>query len=470
MSRIHRRPAGATTVWSRLPRRVVSLKVATGMETWDNVMASCVGGGQVVSVEEALGCIAKCVHRVGVEPVPLTEALNRVLAEDVAAPQDVPRFSYATVDGFAIHRHDTSQSPMKKPGALEVIETVSAGSPATRTVQPGTSIRVMTGALLPPGTDAVVKTEDVSPMEGKTGFIVVHKTARPMENMARAGETLKREELVLKAGTILRPERIGVLASLGLRRVDVFRRPHIGLLGTGNEIVDLEENLDPGKIYASSYYLLMAKLQERGCTPMRLGITDDDRKDIQNRIRSGLAGDAMITTGGTGEGVTDWVMDIYRTMDIHPGFDGVAMSPGRSSRFGVLQGKPLFSLPGSPTACLVAFEELVMPAILRLAGVGQGENLVRPLLKMNLAGSLSGKRGTRRYVPARIVLRNGQLEAAPLAKAHRGSVMPVMEAHGLIVIPENTDKLVPGENVDVRLTAFDNEFSPSKSVERRMEE
>ena len=285
----------------------------------------------MVSVEEALGCIAQCVHRVGAEPVPLTEALNRVLAEDVAASQDVPRFSYATVDGFAIHRHDTSQSPTKKRGTLEVIETVSAGSPVTRTVEPGTSIHVMTGALLPPGADAVVKTEDVSPVEGKTGFIVVQKTATPMENVARAGETLKRGELVLKAGTILRPERIGVLASLGLRRVDVFRRPHIGLLGTGNEIVALEENLDPGKIYASSYYLLMAKLQERGCTPMRLGITGDDREDIQNRIRSGLAGDAMITTGGTGEGVTDWVMDIYRTMDVHPGFDGVAMSPCNST-------------------------------------------------------------------------------------------------------------------------------------------
>jgi len=421
-----------------------------------------------VSVEEALDCIVQCVHTVEAEPVPLTEALNRVLAEDVLAPHDLPRFSYATVDGFAIHRHDTAHPPTKRRVVLEVIETVSAGSPATRTVQPGTSTRVMTGALLPPGTDAVVKREDVSPMEGKTGFVVVHKMAKPMENMARAGETLKRGELVLKTGTILRPERIGVLASLGFRRVDVFRRPHIGLLGTGDEIVALEENLEPGKIYASSYYLLMAKLQERGCTPMRLGITGDDREDIRNRIRSGLAGDAMITTGGTGKGVTDWVMDIYRTMDIHPGFDGVAMSPGRSSRFGVLQGKPLLSLPGSPTACLVAFEVLVMPAILRLAGVAQGENLVRPLLKMNLAGRLSGKHGTRRYVPAMIVLRGGQLEAVPLAKAHRGSLMPAMEAQGLIVIPENTDTLVPGENVDVRLTAFDNEFSPSKSAEKRM--
>ena len=411
----------------------------------------------MLSVEEAIDCIVGSVHRLEAEPVPLTEALNRVLAGDVIAPQDLPRFSYATVDGFAIHRDDMAQPSMKQRVSLEVIETVPAGSPVTKTVQPGASIRVMTGALLPPGTDAVVRGEDVSPVEGKTGFIAINRTAKPMENVAPAGETMKRGELVLKTGTLL------------FQQVEVFRRPCIGLLGTGHELVALGENLEPGKIYASSYYLLMAKLQERGCTSMRLGITGDDREDIQNRIRSGLAGDAVITTGGTGEGMTDWVTDIYRDMGIRQGFDGVAMSPGRSSRLGVLQGKPVFSLPGSPTACLVAFEELVMPAILRLRGVGEGEDVVRPLLRMSLAGRLSGKRGVRRYVPAKIVLTDGRLEAVPLARAPRGSGMPVMQAHGMIVIPENIDEIVPGEDVYVRLTGFNNEFSPGKSSERRME-
>jgi molybdopterin molybdotransferase len=423
----------------------------------------------VLSVEDALECILGSVHGVEAESVPLPEALNRVLAGDVIAPQDVPRFSYATVDGFAIHRHDMAQPSMKQRVSLEVIETVPAGSPVTKTVQPGASIRVMTGALLPPGTNAVVRAEDVSPLEGKTGLIAINRTVKPMENVAPAGETMKQGELVLKTGTILRPERIGALTSLGFQRVEVFRRPCIGLLGTGRELVALGENLEPGKIYASFYYLLMAKLQERGCAPMGLGITGDDREDIQNRIRSGLAGDAMITTGGTGEGMTDWVTDIYRDMAIRQGFDGVAMSPGRSSRFGVLQGKPLFSLPGSPTACMVAFEELVMPAILRLRGVGEGEDVVRPLLRMSLAGRLSGKRGMRRYVPAKIVLTDGRLEALPLARVHRGSLMPVMQAHGLIVIPENSDEIAPGGDVYVRLTGFNNEFSSGKSSERRME-
>ena len=422
----------------------------------------------MLSVEEALDCIVGSVHGVETEPVPLTEALNRVLAEDVAAPQDVPRFSYATMDGFAIHRHDITQPPMKHRVSLEVIETVPAGAPVTRTVQPGTSIRVMTGAPLPPGTDAVVRAEDVSPIEGNTGFIVINRAVKPMENVAPAGETVKRGELVVKTGTILRPERIGALASLGFQRVEVFRRPCIGLLGTGRELAVLEEGLTPGKIYASSYYLLTAKLEEQGCVPMGLGITGDDSEDIQNRIRSGLAGDAVITTGGTGQGMTDWVTGLFRDMGIGRGFDGVAMSPGRSSRFGLLQGKPVFSLPGSPTACLVAFEELVMPAVLRLKGVGEREDAVGPLLRMRLAGRLSGKRGVRRYVPARIVLRGGRLEAVPLAKAHRGSFMPVMQTHGLIVIPENSGEISPGEDVHVRLTGVNHELSSGKSSERRM--
>jgi len=415
-------------------------------------MVACpaLGGWQVLSVEEALDCIVRSVHGVEAEPVPLAESLNRVLAENIIAPQDLPRFSHATVDGFAIHRHDVERASENGGVALEVIETVPAGSSATKTIRPGISIRVMTGALLPPGTDAVVKEENVSPVGGQVGSVRVKRPVKPKEHIAPAGQSIRRGELVLSRGMILRPERIGILASLGFQRVEVFRQPRIGLLATGEEVVALEDNLGPGKIVASSFYFLMAKLREQGCIPVGLGITGDDREDIQSRIRSGLTDDAIITLGGTGRGMTDWVGDIYDKMGIHRQFDGVAIRPGRSLRFGLFQGKPLFSLPGSPTACLVAFEELVMPAILRLRGVGE-EDAVRPMLRMNLAGRLSGKRGIRRYVLARVVLQDGRLKAIPLAREHRGSIIPIMQANGIVVIPENRTEVPPGEEVSVRL-------------------
>jgi molybdopterin molybdotransferase len=404
----------------------------------------------MLSVEQAIDCIVQSVHGVEAEPVLLADALNRVLAEDIMAPEDLPRFPHATVDGFAIHRRDVERASENRGVGLAVIDTVSAGSSATKTVEPGISIRVMTGALLPPGTDAVVKEENTSPVGGQVGFVKIKRPVKRKEHIARAGESIRRGEIALSRGMIVRPERIGILASLGRQRVGVFRQPRIGLLATGQEVVALEDRLGPGKIVASSFYFLMAKLREQGCIPVDLGITGDDREDIQSRIRSGLTHDAIITLGGTGRGLTDWVGDVYDRMEIHRQFDGVAIRPGRSLRFGLFQGKPLFSLPGSPTACLVAFEELVMPAILRLRGVGE-EDAVRPMLRMNLAGRLSGKRGIRRYVLARVVLQDGRLKAIPLVREHRGSVMPIMQANGIVMVPENRTEVPPGGEVCVRV-------------------
>ncbi len=405
----------------------------------------------MLSVHEAIDCIADSVKAVGTEPIPLAAGLNRILASDVVASIDLPPFSHSIVDGFAIRHQDVEQRRGRKISKVRVIESISAGSMARETVKPGTAIRVMTGVPIPKGADAVVKQEDVYWAGHGAAFIQVEKPVALMENVASTGEDVRRGEIVLEKGTSLAPGEIGILASLGLQEVTVFREPNIALLSTGNELVGLGEPLGEGKIFASSFYVVLAKLRESGCTIHPLGVVGDSVAHIVKRIRDSLGADGIITTGGTQRGDSDWVKDVYRQMGIHMKIDGVAMSPGKSFVFGVFRGKPIFNLPGSPTACLIAFEELVRPALMRMGGKRGYQNLSRPTIKMRLGQNIRGKRGLRKYVLSRIVLRDGRLMAIPISRKHRGTITPMVQANGIIILPEDGSDGRRGEEVDVRL-------------------
>jgi molybdopterin molybdotransferase len=405
----------------------------------------------MVSVGEAVDRILESVKAVDTESVDLVSGLSRILATDVSASMDLPPFSHTTVDGYAVHSQDAQQASKGKEIILRVVETIHAGSTAKRRIEPGLSIRVMTGAPLPTETHAVVKDEDTSPARGEGGLIRIDRPISPMENMAPAGGDVRRGEAVLGKGTTLRPEGIGVLASLGFQRVVVFKQPRVALLSTGSELVDLGQSLGAGNIFASSYYLLLAKLRDSGCTNLTLGIVPDDKKIIENRLETALDADATITVGGTGEGDSDWVRDIYRRMQIRPKVDRVAMSPGRSFVFGLLREKPVFSLPGSPTACLVAFEELIRPGLLKMRGITGYNNLVRPTLKMSLGERIRGKSGLRKYVLCRVAVRRGIPLVMPIGKKHGGALSPLAHANGLMVLPENASEMLVGEEVVVRL-------------------
>jgi len=409
----------------------------------------------MLPVEKAVDCIVECVEVMDTENVPLVDGLNRILATDVIASMDLPLFSHSTVDGFAIRCGDVEQASREKGVLLKVVETISAGSLARETVQPGLAIRVMTGAPLPPGANAVVREEETTLGANRTPFIRVEKTVAPMENVAPLGEDVRRGEVVLKKGTTLRPGSIGILASLDLRQVVVFRQPEVALLSTGNELVGLGESLETGRIFASSFYTFLAKLRECGCTPLALGVVGDDAADIEKRIRSGLAADAIITIGGTRRGNSDWVRDVYRRMDIPAKVNGVAMTPGGSFIFGLLKGKPVFSLPGSPTASIVAFEELVRPALLKMRGKIEHQGLSRPTIKMSLDGRTRGKSGVRKYVLARVVLQDGRLTVIPIGRKHRGALTPMIQFNGIVVLPEGGSEVRGGEEVNVRLVDLD---------------
>lgn len=408
-------------------------------------------GLKMLPVQEAAHRILDSVHVLDTETTSLVDGLGRVLATDVVATMDLPPFSHATVDGFAIHHENVKNASRREASRLRVIETISAGSLAKEAVKPGLAIRVMTGAPLPPGTDAVVKEEDTSAAGDETALIQVERSVVPLENVASAGENVSNGEVVLEKGATLRPGNMGILASLGIRQAVVFQQPQVALLSTGNELVGIEKSLGPGKIFASSFYVLLSKLRESGCSPLALGVVSDDPAGIEERIRSGVAADAIITIGGTRHGDSDWVRDVYRQMEIQTRVDGVAMSPGKSLIFGLLEGKPVFSLPGSPTACIVAFEELVRPALMKMKGKGEHQNVSSPTIKVNLEGTIRGKRGFRRYVLAKVVLQDGRLIAIPINRVHRGALMPIAQANGIVVLPEDSPEVRKGEEVNVRL-------------------
>jgi len=407
------------------------------------------------SVEEATRRILGSVREVDIEHIDLVDGLNRTLAEAVVASTELPPFSRATVDGFAIQSGDAKHASQEEGALLRVIETVQAGSVPTQTVEPGTAIRIMTGAPLPHGADTVAKKEETVSAANKTDSIQVRKPLAPMENVASAGEEVRTGDVVLQKRTILRPEAMGVLASLGLRQIAVFRRPVIALLSTGSELVDLGDNTEAGKIFASSFYVLLAKIREAGCTPLSLGVVRDERADIQERIRSGKAADGIITVGGTRHGDSDWVRDVYQQMDIDLRVDGVAMSPGGSFVFGLLDGKPVFSLPGSPTASIVAFEELVRPSLLKMRGSNTERSLTRPTVHISLGETIRGKEGRGRFVLARVILKDGRLTALPVKKERRGALTPLTRANGIVVLPEGTSEVHEGQRVAVRLLDLD---------------
>jgi molybdopterin molybdotransferase len=295
--------------------------------------------------------------------------------------------------------------------------------------------------------------EEASPgKDRESDFVLIGKTVPPMENVAPSGGEVKEGEVVLKAGMVLRPGDIGLLASLGFDSTVVFRYPSVALLSTGSELVDLGRRLERGKIFASSPYLIAAQLKECGCVPLVRGVMRDDRRLIEGELRASLDADAIITTGGTLQGDSDWVRDAYARMKVDIRVEGVAMVPGRSFVFGLLSGKALFSLPGSPTACLVSFEELVRPALLKMMG---RQNVTRPAITMSLMGKIRAKQGMRRYVGARVIVEDGELKAIPVEKGSRGTIRPLAQVNGLIVLPGDGREREAGEKVSVRLLGME---------------
>jgi putative molybdopterin biosynthesis protein len=388
------------------------------------------------------------------EIVPLVEAHERVLAEDVIAGIDVPGFDRANVDGFAVRAADTFGAMEESPKQLRLNgEVIEPGDRPQETVATGWATQISTGAIIPRGADAVVMVEDTDPVAGAAGArpdLLVTRAVGPGENISFAGSDIARGETILFAGQMLTSRELGVLAALGRDRVNVVRRPRVGILSTGNELAAAGEALEPGRIYDSNGPMLAAAVRECGGKPVLLGIVRDTTADLEARVREGLACDVLLLSGGTSKGAGDLSYRVVAELR-DPGIvvHGVALKPGKPLCLAVTQGKPVAVLPGFPTSALFTFHEFLAPVIRRLAGRGES---AREELAARSAVKLPSDKGRTEYVLVSLTPgAEGEGPIAfPLGKGS-GSVTTFSQADGFVTIDQRTEFVDAGADVAVTL-------------------
>ena len=317
-----------------------------------------------LSVDDALARILERFAPLPAEERELLDALGQVLAEDVRAPNDVPPFANTAMDGFAVRAADVAEASAEHPVRLPVALDIAAGEAADRPLPPGAAARIMTGAPLPAGADAVVRFEDTDSGER---VVAIRKAVARHENVRHAGEDVRKGEVVAAAGTPLRPAEVGVLATAGRRTVRVVRRPRVAVLSTGDELVEVDEEPGPGKIRDANRFSLAAAARAAGGMPVVLGIARDNAEALRGGLRRAAQEDVIVTSGGVSVGDYDFVKVVMRELG-SMSFWSIAMRPGKPVAFGEILTTPIFGLPGNPVSALLTFELFVRPALLRLQG------------------------------------------------------------------------------------------------------
>ncbi|HUE75270.1 MAG TPA: gephyrin-like molybdotransferase Glp [Chloroflexota bacterium] len=403
----------------------------------------------MISVDEARERILG--HARVLEPVrvPILDALNMVLAEDLIAGFDIPPLTNAAMDGYAVLATDTARASTAAPVRLRVIEELPAGRPARHAVEAGTAIRIMTGAPLPGGADTVVQFENTTEGQGVTpnGWVDVLVPAGPGINIRQAGEDVRQGHEIVRRGATLRPADIGVIASLGRADVLVHRRPRVAILSTGDEVIEPGRALEPGQIYDANGYALAAQVKSAGGEPVMLGIARDEMGDLVARIRRGLETDLIVTSAGVSTGDYDIVKDALVAQG-EISFWLVRMRPGKPLAFGQIGGIPHIGLPGNPVSSMISFELFARPAILKMLGKTDFD---RPTIEAVASDVIINRENRRSFFRARIDRSDDGYVASLTGPQGSGILTSMMQANCLLVVPEHVSRVNPGDRVRVVL-------------------
>ncbi|HEX8151783.1 MAG TPA: gephyrin-like molybdotransferase Glp [Thermoanaerobaculia bacterium] len=392
-------------------------------------------------VEEAQRRVLEVIPLLDAEEVSLLDALGRVLREDVVAPHDIPEGDNSAMDGYAVRAADVTRAPV----SLRVIGDIPAGRVAERALEPGTAMRIMTGALLPEGADAVAQVEIT---DGGDEVVVVNEPLTPGANLRRRGEDMRRGDVVLRAGVALNAGEIGVLASAQKSNVRVSRRPVVAILSTGDELVDVGEPRAPGKVVNSNAYALAALVRESGAVPRMLGIVRDDREATIRAIESALESDFVLSSGGVSVGAYDFVKTALAALGAETKFWRVAMKPGKPLILATLRGRVFFGLPGNPVSSMVSFLLFVAPALRKAMGLA---GVLPPIVDVPLDGRLRSNGARRTYFRVRVVARDGALVAVPMTAQGSGVSTSMLQANGLAIVDEGVTLVEPGSALPVVL-------------------
>jgi molybdopterin molybdotransferase len=377
--------------------------------------------------------------------LPLRDAFGHVLAADVVAPVSLPPWDNSSMDGYAVRSSDVAGARAESPVALRVVATIAAGGSADRRVGPGEAIRIMTGAPLPAGADTVIRIEDT---DGGTEHVSVRNARDVGRNVRPRGEDLARGTVAVAAGSHIGPAQLGVLASVGAAEVEVYRRPRVGILSSGDELVDVDrfdEVLAGRRIVASNSYTLWGLVHAAGGEPVDLGLVGDDPSAIRSRLEAGLLScDVLLTSGGVSVGAFDFTRDVVTSLGAELRLWRVRMRPGAPIGFGILGGKPWLGLPGNPVSAMVTFELFARPALRRMAGhrllfrdpvtvrINEPITLAAPLMHFMRCVVSPGA--------------DGGVPTARLTGPQGSGLLTSMErANALVVVPEDRVRVEAGE-------------------------
>ncbi len=397
----------------------------------------------MINIEEARSIILDSIAVLPPEMIHLTQGLGRVICDDIFSPVDIPLTDNSAMDGYAFSHAAVQHNRLKVAGFLP------AGRERTVPVVAGEAIRIMTGAPIPPGCDTVVPFEDVEECDGEVRLV---RDVAQGSHIRRRGEDIGANSKVAASGAIIRPQEIGMLLSLGLATVKVYRKARVAILATGDELLGAGATPVPGRIVNSNSYSIAAQVLEAGGDPVLLGIARDDRDITRAKIMEGLCADMIITTGGVSVGDRDFVKDAIQDLGGEILFWKVNMKPGKPVAYAVLENKPVFALPGNPVSSMVAFEMFVRSAMLRLMGQSR---ILRPAIRAEAITPLRNRGERPQIMMCNVQLRNGRYFVSAAESQSSANMLSFSASNALA-------QLAPGESVaagdEVIVTLLDRGF------------
>lgn len=402
-----------------------------------------------LTVQEALTAVLAPLTILPPEQVALPDALGRVLAVPITAQDNLPPFANSSMDGYAFIAADLVGATADRPATLQVIGDIAAGSAPTMHITRGTAVRIMTGAPIPPGADAVIPVEDTNENWRDKArplpiTIQINRPVNPGDYIRPPGGDIQAGQTVLHAGHIIRPQEIGLLAALGIAELLVVRRPLVGILATGDELIPITELLQPGKIRNSNGYAQAAQVAALGAIPLPLGIARDSEDDVRAKLQTGLdAGvDLFISSAGVSVGAYDVVKAVLEA-EGNIGFWRVRMRPGKPLAYGSYKGVPYIGLPGNPVSAMVSFERFARAAILKMAGHTQ---LERPQVLAEVQEEMASD-GRESYIRAIVSKHNNRYVATPTGSQDSHMLTSLVRANALLIIPEGMRHVSAGHTL-----------------------
>jgi molybdopterin molybdotransferase len=414
----------------------------------------------LLSVREAQAHILSVFKPVSKEQVPVMEVTGRILGESILAPGDLPAFDNSSMDGFALRAQDIAGCGPKTPVTLRVVGDIPAGTFPDFSIQAGQAARIMTGAPIPPGADAVVPIEDTDAMNDDTQAgspgqnvaaptqVSIFSPVQPGQYVRPRGQDVRQGQQLLKPGRLLFPQDTGVLASIGRADVSIYRRPRVALFSSGDELAQPGEPLKPGQIYDTNQYVLAGLLESAGAQVFRLGVARDDPQEVYDGLRRSLdyQVDLIVTSAGVSVGAFDYIRHVIEAHG-RLSFWRVNMRPGKPLAFGSFEGIPLIGLPGNPVSSYVGCRVFVLPVLQRLSGREQASV---PRYRAVLAHPVESD-GRESYLRAMVKEEQGRLVAALTGHQGSGNLLSLVQANALLIVPSGVKSLPSGSEVDIWL-------------------